>query len=280
MVNYPSIVFSDVDGTLLNKERRLSFLTTKTIHTIAQEYHTPFVMVTARMPKGVYHFYRQLNLNSPVICYNGALILKNYGSSIFEKNDILYTTSIEYNEALSIYHVASNLDLHFGIFNNNSWNVNKPDFWTSREENNTGTKATINKNIDEYIDTLKLQNLPIHKIMVMGEKVALDKLIKETQNCNISSASFYRSKDTYLEITPSKVNKAKACNLVLSSLNLKAENSLAFGDNVNDVEMLLEMGSGFAMGNSPLNVKKVVGQVAPSNVDDGVAFTIKKIFNV
>ena len=54
------IVFSDIDGTLLNSEHRMSENTEKAIKYI-KEQGIPFVIVTARGPSGVYPIFRRYN---------------------------------------------------------------------------------------------------------------------------------------------------------------------------------------------------------------------------
>jgi hydroxymethylpyrimidine pyrophosphatase-like HAD family hydrolase len=61
-------------------------------------------------------------------------------------------------------------------------------------------------------------------------------------------------------------------------LEISKDNSIAFGDNFNDVEMLKLVGFGVAMGNAPQEVKMVAKHIAPSNLDDGVAQTLHLLF--
>ena len=141
------IVFSDVDGTLLNKERELSNTTTSKIRTIKQKHNVTFVMVSARMPKGMLHLYQQIGLNSPIICYNGALILRSMEGG-FSHENIIRSDSIDIEVATNLFLKAKETNLHFGLFSDNEWYVNCADEWTLREENNTRVKAIINPNIE------------------------------------------------------------------------------------------------------------------------------------
>ena len=70
------IVFSDIDGTLLNKERELSPLTIQTIKEVKKQ--VPVVLISARMPDAMYHLQEELDIReSPIIAYNGGLVLVN-----------------------------------------------------------------------------------------------------------------------------------------------------------------------------------------------------------
>ncbi len=64
------IVFSDVDGTLLNSAHQLSENTLYAIRAL-QKRAIPFVIVSARSPAGVYPIQEKYGFQSPVISYGG-----------------------------------------------------------------------------------------------------------------------------------------------------------------------------------------------------------------
>ncbi|MAQ76590.1 MAG: haloacid dehalogenase, partial [Aquimarina sp.] len=68
------IVFSDIDGTLLNAERELSNDTKAQIKRIKE--NIPVILISSRMPAAMVHLQKELDIeNTPLICYNGGLIL-------------------------------------------------------------------------------------------------------------------------------------------------------------------------------------------------------------
>lgn len=67
-------VFSDIDGTLLDSNHQITDETKKEISKVVGK-DIPFVLVSARMPSGISHLQQRLSINSPMICYSGALIL-------------------------------------------------------------------------------------------------------------------------------------------------------------------------------------------------------------
>ena len=70
------IVFSDIDGTLLNKDRELSQGTISAVKRLKDR--VPFVLISARMPSAMRHLQKELELEHlPIICYNGGLIIAN-----------------------------------------------------------------------------------------------------------------------------------------------------------------------------------------------------------
>lgn len=80
-----------------------------------------------------------------------------------------------------------------------------------------------------------------------------------------------------LELSPTGVNKAKALGWVCAQLGVQLENVVAFGDNVNDVEMLQQAGWGVAVGNAVPEAIACANEVAPSNEQDGVAAVLGQI---
>lgn len=275
-VNY-KIVFSDIDGTLLNKNRELSNLTIQQIKRVVENHNVKFVMVSARMPLGMQHLYNQLSIDSPIICYNGALILSSLTNG-FKSQNILHSQSINHDIVQKLFKEAKSKDIHFGLFSNNNWYANKIDEWTLKEENNTRVKSAIQPDMDELIAGLIDQKLPIHKLMIMGDVSKIDTFINFSNQNYGSQVTNYRSKDTYIEVSPITSNKASGCAFLLNHLNISSNDAIAFGDNHNDVEMIKNVGLGIAMENAPSEVKNVAKRVAPSNLSDGVALTIRTIF--
>ncbi len=269
------IVFSDVDGTLLNKNRELSSNTIQQIRRLTDK-NIHFVMVSARMPAGMQHLYREIPLNGPAICYNGALILKEIEKGATNDN-ILQSIGIDYEVASKIYMDCLKNNLHFSIYSLTNWYANKNDEWRLREENNTRVQATICNNPLSTLIEMGKKQLPVHKVMVMGESILIDALFNKISAYFSHKVNAYRSKDTYIEVTPASVNKATGCLTLLNYLNLSPAQAIAFGDNHNDTEMLKMVGLGVAMSNAPNELKAIAKIIAPLNIEDGVAKIIEQV---
>ncbi|MCB8965077.1 MAG: HAD family hydrolase [Bacteroidales bacterium] len=278
MVNNYRVVFSDVDGTLLNKDRELSDVTVQQIRKLANIHNVKFVMVSARMPEGMQHLYNQLSIDSPIICYNGALILSSLATG-FNPKYILHSNSIEFAIAEDLLKKATAENLHFGLFSNNNWYANRVDKWTLKEENNTRVKCTITQKMEELIADHRNKNLPIHKLMVMGDTAIIDSFIQFANQQYGGKITNYRSKDNYIEISPVDSNKANGCQFILNWMKASSNQAIAFGDNFNDIGMIKAMGLGIAMENAAPEVKSIADKIAPSHLSDGVAHTLSTIFD-
>ena len=75
-------VFSDIDGTLLNTKHQIPEDTKKKIQQINKE-GIPYVLVSARMPKGMTAIRDELGAKSPMICYSGALVVDEEDNPIY-----------------------------------------------------------------------------------------------------------------------------------------------------------------------------------------------------
>jgi len=264
------IVFSDVDGTLLNKERELS---SKTISSVKKlKDRIPFILVSARMPAAMRHLQRELEIeDQPYICYNGGLILVN--------NEVRSSTliPIEIVEELSIWN--SRFNCHLSLYNHEDWYVPTMDKWAIREEQNTKVRPQVESN-SRVIQKWKTEGKGAHKIMAMGEESQIEEIKNYLEKHFNDKLHLYRSKNTYLEIAPKEISKFTAIEFLLKShYGISTEEAVTIGDNYNDVEMLKNSGYGVAVGNACQEAKDAANYVCGESVEDGVAVVLKEIFN-
>ena len=87
----------------------------------------------------------------------------------------------------------------------------------------------------------------------------------------------FRSEPFFLEVMPKGIDKAQSLGRLLAYLGMSVEEMAAFGDGYNDITMLEYAGLGVAMGNAQEEVKLSAGYIAPSNDEDGVAWTLEHV---
>jgi Cof subfamily protein (haloacid dehalogenase superfamily) len=258
---------SDIDGTLLNKDRELS---ERTITAIKNLSKIPFILISSRMPKAMAHLQEELNTeNLPVIAYNGALIL--------DQKEVLHSTEIGVDIIREIVDSSAQTGLHISLYHKNEWYVPELDFWAKREWNNTKVEPKVQL-ISRTLDKWKQEDKGAHKIMVMGDEQEIDSLeewMKELKNKTIVG---YRSKPTYLEIAPRSVSKKTAIQELIQQKYPKIRFSeiTAFGDNYNDMEMLESVGIGVAVANAKKEVIAIADVHTDTNKNDGVAKYLEK----
>jgi Cof subfamily protein (haloacid dehalogenase superfamily) len=272
------LICCDVDGTLLNKRREIDLITKEVFSKLIGKVE--IVLASSRMPKALYHIQKDLSItNSPLICFNGALVLKN--GETFSEEQVLFSSTIPEKTISDVLKSVQNLDLHVSLYYNNTWFSSGNDFWTAREINNT--KVIPDKILDNNVEGFLLNGMKrAHKIMLMGEKNNID--IIESELKLKLRVSFCRSKETYLEITPEFINKSKGLFLLINSLKqfnqISIENIMAFGDNHNDIELLKNVKYGIAVGNATREIKDIAYSITKSNNENGVAYYLKHFLNL
>ena len=65
------MIFSDIDGTLLNSSHQVPGPTRRKILELERE-GVPFVLVSARMPEGMTTIQAMIGCRAPMVCYSGA----------------------------------------------------------------------------------------------------------------------------------------------------------------------------------------------------------------
>lgn len=264
----PKIVFSDIDGTLLNAERVLSNFTISEFERIKTE--VPIILISARMPKAISHLQQMASISHfPKIAYNGGLIIV--------ENEIVFSAEISNQVLQNLISYNNDKKIHFSLYNNDDWYVPQMDYWAKREQNNTKVVPTVLSN--ESVHTLwDKKNKGAHKIMCMGNVVDIDNLSEFLLEKYGAQLHVYRSKSTYIEISPKVISKKTAISYVLEKLypTLKASDAVAFGDNYNDIEMIQHVGWGVAVANARAEVLESANFQTDSHLQDGVAKFIKK----
>jgi len=117
----------------------------------------------------------------------------------------------------------------------------------------------------------RIENVNIHfefqkdRLRVREELEAID---------GITVTSSYSNN---IEVGGRNTSKAAAISSLCRDLDITMENVIAFGDSPNDGAMLETAGIGVAMGNGVDEIKNIADHVAPSNDDEGVAYTIRTL---
>lgn len=263
------LICSDIDGTLLDKNRELSDFTIQEIQRVSP---IPFVLISSRMPKAMRHLQNQLgNSAAPLIAYNGGLVLHN--------NQVLHSAFIDNSVLETIVQLCEKTAIHLSLYYQDDWFVPEMDFWANRESKNTKVVPIV-KSSKSVLTQWKNEGKGAHKIMCMGDESEIDKLYKVLENSFSNEIILYRSKSTYIEISHCSVSKKTAIEVLLKHCypKLSMKNIVAFGDNYNDLEMLKAVGLGVAVANAIEEVLQIANKITDTNKNNGVAKTIQELF--
>lgn len=260
------LICSDIDGTLLNKDRELS---PSTIQEVQRVSPIPFILISSRMPKAMRHLQEEFgNTKTPLIAYNGGLILNN--------GTVLESTFIDNKALETIIKKCKNTSIHLSLYHADEWYVPSMDYWAKREHNNTKVMPVVKSN-ELVLKTWVEEKKGAHKIMCMGDENEIDTLYKALEKECSNDIILYRSKSTYIEISHQSISKKTAIETLIKNCypDVSMENVIAFGDNYNDIEMLKSVGMGVAVANANDAVMQVANKVTDTNKNDGVAKAIK-----
>lgn len=257
-------VFSDIDGTLLNSKHRISLKTEIAIKKL-EEKAIPFVIVSARSPSGIYPILNRYQLHCPIISYSGALILN-------ANHDVLYHKGIEKDEARKIlqYIEERQFDLSWCLYSFDEWVVKSRNDPRIMREENIVEATSIEGTIESISSSI------VHKILCICNP---DKIleIEEDLKKQFPQFSIVKSSPILLEIMQTGITKATAIQEFCKIENYSLEDTIAFGDNYNDVEMLNEVHYGFLMGNAPSELKKKFSLITLDHNHDGIAAALIKL---
>lgn len=270
------LICTDIDGTLLNKEREVDNYTVEVFSKLDKNIQV--VLASSRMPKALYHIQQKLDIERmPLICYNGALVLSSGGTFNLEK--VLSSVTLPAEQVKVMMDLARAQDVHISIFQNNTWLASELDFYSQREINNTRVPldGLLTDFSTEALNTF-LEN-GAHKVMLMGKPELLDPIEKSMRGK--ADIAVLRSKDIILELTP-YTDKSEGLEVLINKLpefaSITQENMMTFGDNYNDMEMIEKAKFGVAVGNSVQALKDVAYAVTKPNKEHGVAYYVEQFF--
>ena len=143
---------------------------------------------------------------------------------------------------------------------------------------------------DQYVDVEStLNEMPIRtvdfydgeitapKVMITAEPGKLDAFIATLDPELYEKYSIMKSEPFFLEIMPKGVDKGEALAKLAESLGIDQSETMAFGDQANDLSMIKWAGCGVAMGNAIDDLKDNSQYVTASNDDEGIAKALEKL---
>lgn len=261
-------VISDLDGTLLNAEHTLSDYSKAVVRVLAKE-GIHFMIATGRHHCDASQIKHNLGVESYLITANGATVSNLEGTLIYEA--VISREIIE--DILKI-------EVEKGVFKN----LYQGDHWLMEESDKVfdayyqegGFKYTLCKfseHLDKPINKIFFTAFDQNKLMGIADEI-------RTKHGDTVDVTF--SMPECLEVMPKGVNKGSAILETIKLFNLQAHEVVAFGDGLNDLEMLQVVGKGYLMGNAHhlLKEKLPKHEIIGNNFEDGVARQIVKIFGL
>lgn len=252
-----TIIFSDIDGTLLNSEHHLTPRARAAIESV-QADGIPFVIVTARGITGTYPLLEANGISCPVVTYSGGVILD-------EDRQVIYHHGFSKQAAQHIadYLEDRGFDVSWSAFSFEDWvTPHKADARLQNEERTV--MASAREGTIASIDHDEVQKLLL--ICNPAQTVAIERDLKE----RFGDLAIMRSSDILIEVMPAGASKARAVRTLCDLWGVDPACAYAFGDSYNDMPMLEAVGKGYLMANAPAELLATFARHAGDNDHDGI----------
>ncbi|WP_269778485.1 HAD family hydrolase [Aerococcus urinae] len=264
------LVISDIDGTILDSNHQVDDQLKDQVKAL-QKQGIPFVLASARSPRGMYGLAKELELDqNPIATYNGALIVPSNPKKL---DQALVNHVIDPNEAGKLIDILQSQfpTVSINPYAGADWYANARSPWTDEE-----AAITQDKPIIKDPQSLLEEGVGINKFLLIDQPTKISHLEDYLKALDFKHCYFYLSKDNYLEVTAKGVSKENALREIAEVYQVPLENCLAIGDNFNDIPMLQLAGLGIAMANAPKEVQAAADDITSSNDDHGVSQALIK----
>ncbi|MCF8566661.1 Cof-type HAD-IIB family hydrolase [Alicyclobacillus tolerans] len=251
------IAFFDVDGTLLNTEQKVPQSTIEAIQQLKHKGIEP-VIATGRPPYHMQELAEEIGITSSINVNGGIVIYQ--GEVLFENP--LQKRAID--NAVEIAGVHGHPLIFCGL----------NDSYATVKDNDT-----INNIFDFFhwkaplFDPAYYQQHPVYQIQAFCTPESRDAY----QSLSHVRTYPWSIKSIGFDILPAGNSKASAIDQLLGHLRLTREESIAFGDGFNDVEMIQAVGLGIAMGNAKEVLKEHADYVTKSVDEDGIFHALQAL---
>lgn len=258
-------IFFDLDGTLLNRKHQLSQATVQTI-TQLKSRGIKVCLASGRTYHSMLPFYQQLNLDTPLACYNGAKV-------VFAPNEI-QEQGLAAHVVQELIKISREEQVHLNLYRDEVWYTERVD---SIEAQQYAQKTQMTPQ-GGSLDALAQSTCTKALFIASPERLAeLAPVVKAHLGDYIDLTS---AMSHFLEVLRKGVNKAWAISQIAQRLDLDLTRCLAFGDGLNDLEMLQAVAHGVAMDNAHSTLKQHAQAVAEHHDEDGVARYLRTYFEL
>jgi 5-amino-6-(5-phospho-D-ribitylamino)uracil phosphatase len=265
METKPYLIALDLDGTLLKDDKTISAYSKEIISKAKAAGHIVCI-ATGRPFRSSSIYYDELNLDTPIVNFNGAYVHH-------PKDDSwgTYHTTLDLEVVKQIIDVAEDHHLH-----NVLAEIIDEVYFHYHDEKMIDVFSMGNPDIK--IGDLR-QNLgnDVTSILIHAAEEDVEKIRNYLSEVHAEVVDHRRWAAPWhvIEIIRAGMNKAIGLERISSYYNIPSERIIAFGDEDNDLEMLTYAGQGVAMGNAITRLKSVANKETKTNEEDGVAHYLK-----
>ena len=255
------LVISDVDGTLVRKDKSLSPQVIAAVQRL-RAAGIPFTLISARPVSGVLPLIGPLGIDIPVAAINGGIIFRPDGSAIAEHR-------IDPEVVRGMFDLAAEIAVDRWVFADGQWFASSLAGVHVEHERVASNQAPVLR--DDFGD---LYDRADKVTFVSDDAPVLKDLAARGIALFGQRATIGQSQTYYLDVTDTRANKGDGVAELATMLGVDLAQVAVFGDMDNDLAMFARAGTSVAMGQAPENVRAAADFVSSSNEQDGVAHAI------
>ena len=265
-------VFIDIDGTLLNSQKQISNKTKEIIKSVTEK-GILVVLCSGRPRNFTENISREANASKYIITSNGS------GIYDYEEDKVLAINSMNKQECIELYKITEAIDAKFIMNVGATRIVNKLTHFD-------GTEEKLKVPIEEFVEKNNIEQCVIEdkdfgKMKYIKPKIEkLQKVAIKNQHKSLIDKSVPKQGSTiYYDVASVESDKGHAIKKICEILEIDLEDTVAIGDDYNDLSMFKVVGHSIAMGNANEDIKAEADEVTVSNDEDGVALFLEKLLN-
>ena len=270
----------DLDGTSIRPDKTMSARTVTALQAcMARDIR--IIIATGRAVDSAEKYRRQIGAKGPQVYYNGAEVVD------VSAGKTIHTHFVDTEPVLFCAGLAKEMDLYFqAFFPAGTVNVPCREGYTGEvlvaermtAEAEKYTRATgvevIKGNLEEYLSGTPA----VIKAMFITPEENHGKIRSRLRERYGNSLYIVQTTPVFLEIMAEGVSKGSGLEHALNYLNLKKENTIAFGDEENDLPLFEAAGFSAAPANAKETVRKAAMFHIPADTEDGVAVFLEERF--
>jgi Cof subfamily protein (haloacid dehalogenase superfamily) len=257
-----ALVVSDVDGTLLTKDKTLTDGAKRAVRRL-QEAGIGFTITSSRPALGMRFLIEPLGITLPVGPFNGSSIVDPQLNPIEQH-------LIPAAAAQDSLDVLNEFGVDIWLFTNDKWLTrNGAGEYVPHEKRAIRADPTIVKDFTPFLSTAcKIVGASSDAALLQRCEVAMLKAVGK-------QATAVCSQTYYLDVTPQGCDKGTFVQAIAKRQGISTDAVATIGDMQNDLAMFKKSGISIAMGNATDDVKQQATHVTTSNEDEGFAGAVE-----
>ncbi|MEO8317590.1 MAG: Cof-type HAD-IIB family hydrolase [Bradyrhizobium sp.] len=262
-----SLVVSDVDGTLLPKDKVLTEGSKRAVAKL-REAGIGFTIVSSRPTIGMGFLIEPLGISLPIGAFNGSSIVDAQLKPI-EQHVIAPDVVRRSLDVLNAFGVD------IWLFSNDRWYTrNRDGEYVPHEKRAIKADPTIVDDFTPYLTkACKIVGASSDAALLQRCEAAMQQAVGR-------EATAVRSQTYYLDVTPDGFDKGTFVEAMAKRLGISTDAVATIGDMQNDLAMFAKSGVSFAMGNATDDVKRHATHVTDSNERDGFAAAMETVLKL